>query len=61
VGFYLGNGSYIHSSGFVRVNSFDPEQKNFSKVRADNWLGGRTILGSEGKPGIVRVKDHPWY
>ena len=61
VGFYLGNGSYIHSSGFVRVNSFDPDQKNFSKVRADNWLGGRTILGSEGTPGIVRVKDHPWY
>lgn len=61
VGYYLGNGSYIHSSGFVRVNSFDPDQKNFSKVRADNWLGGRTILGSEGKPGIVRVKDHPWY
>ena len=61
VGFYLGNGSYIHSSGFVRINSFDPEQKNFSKVRADNWLGGRTILGSEGKSGIVRVKDHPWY
>lgn len=61
VGFYLGNGSYIHSSGFVRVNSFDPDQKNFSKVRADNWLGGRTILGSEGTSGIVRVKDHPWY
>jgi hypothetical protein len=61
VGFYLGNGSYIHSSGFVRINSFDPEQKNFSKVRADNWLGGRTILGSEGKSGIVRVKEHPWY
>ncbi len=61
VGFYLGNGAYIHSSGFVRVNSFDPEQKNFSKTRADNWLGGRSILGSEGNEGIVRVKDHPWY
>ncbi len=61
VGFYLGNGEFIHSSGFVRLNSFDPGQKDFSKSRADSWLGGRTILGSEGTKGIVRVKDHPWY
>jgi hypothetical protein len=61
VGMYLGDGNYINSSGYVRVNSFDPEQKDFSKYRLDHWLGGRTILGSEGTPGIVRVKDHPWY
>jgi gamma-D-glutamyl-L-lysine dipeptidyl-peptidase len=61
VGLYLGNGNYINSSGYVRLNSFDPSQKIYSKARADNWLGGRTILGSEGAKGIVRVKDHPWY
>jgi len=61
VGLYLGDGAYINSSGFVRIDSFDPEQKNFSKLRANKWLGGRTILGSEGTKGIVRVKDHPWY
>jgi uncharacterized protein YgiM (DUF1202 family) len=61
VGMYLGNGAYINSSGFVRIDSFDPAQKGYSKIRADNWLGGRTILGVEGERGIVRVKDHPWY
>ncbi len=61
VGLYLGNGEYINSSGYVKVDSFDPTHKNYSKVRAENWLGGRTILGSEGTSGIVRVKDHPWY
>jgi hypothetical protein len=61
VGFYLGNGEYIHSSGFVKINSFNPAHTNYSKTRADAWLGGRTILGSEGSKGIVRVKDHPWY
>jgi len=61
VGLYLGNGEYINSSGYVRQNSFDPAQKNYSKARADRWLGGRTILGSEGAKGIVRVRDHPWY
>jgi cell wall-associated NlpC family hydrolase len=61
VGLYLGNGEYINSSGYVRTDSFDPTHKNFSKARLDGWLGGRTILGSEGVKGIVRVKDHPWY
>ncbi len=61
VGFYLGKGEYMHASGFVRLNSFDPEQKNYSKFRAAAWLGGRTIIGSEGTKGIVRVRDHPWY
>jgi hypothetical protein len=61
VGLYLGNGAYINSSGFVKIDNFDPAQKGYSKIRADNWLGGRTILGSEGTSGIVRVKDHPWY
>jgi gamma-D-glutamyl-L-lysine dipeptidyl-peptidase len=61
VGIYLGNGLYINSSGYVRIDSFNPADKNYSKKRADTWLGGRTVLGSEGSNGIVKVKDHPWY
>ncbi|MEI7830589.1 MAG: C40 family peptidase [Prolixibacteraceae bacterium] len=61
VGLYLGNGDYINSSGCVKINSFSPDQKTYAKSRAGMWLGGRTILGSEGTKGIVRVRDHPWY
>jgi gamma-D-glutamyl-L-lysine dipeptidyl-peptidase len=61
VGIYLGNGLYINSSGYVRIDSFNPADKNYSKKRAETWLGGRTVLGSEGTKGIVKVKDHPWY
>lgn len=61
VGMYLGDGLYINSSGYVRIDSFNPADKNYSKKRADTWLGGRTIIGSEGNKGIVMVKDHPWY
>jgi len=61
VGLYMGQGAYINASGCVVVDSFDPNHKDYSQVRADHWLGGRTILGSEGTTGIVRVKDHPWY
>jgi len=61
VGIYLGNGLYINSSGYVRIDSFNPDDKNYSKKRADTWLGARTVLGSEGAKGIIKVKDHPWY
>ncbi len=61
VGIYLGNGLYINSSGYVRIDSFNPADKNYSKKRAETWLGGRTVLGSEGTKGIIKVKDHPWY
>jgi hypothetical protein len=61
VGMYLGNGDYINSSGYVKINSFSPDQKTYAKYREGMWLGGRTILGSEGSKGIVKVKDHPWY
>jgi cell wall-associated NlpC family hydrolase len=61
VGMYLDNGLYINSSGYVRIDSFNPADKNYSKKRADTWLGGRTIIGSEGNKGIVMVKNHPWY
>ena len=61
VGLYLGNGDYINSSGCVKINNFSPDEKTYAKYRAGMWLGGRTILGSEGTKGIVRVKDHTWY
>jgi len=61
VGMYLGNGDYINSSGYVKINNFSPDQKTYAKYREGMWLGGRTILGSEGVKGIVKVKEHPWY
>ena len=61
VGMYLGNGDYINSSGYVKINNFSSDQKSYAKYREGMWLGGRTILGSEGIKGIVKVKEHPWY
>lgn len=49
---------YIHSSGRVRRNSFDPN---------DSIYLGRPVLhavridGHIGTQGIVRAADHPWY
>lgn len=61
VGMYMSNGEYIHSSGRVRINSFDPKAENFNNYRSVTWLGGRRVLTRVGEPGIIRVSEHPWY
>lgn len=61
VGMYMKNGEYIHSSGRVKINSFDPEADNFNNYRSISWLGGRRVLNRIGDAGIIRVAEHPWY
>lgn len=60
VGYYLGSGEFIHSSGYVRVNSFDLEKANYSEYRTISWLGGRRIFNAKCD-GIVKIADHSWY
>lgn len=61
VGMYMNKGEYIHSSGRVRINSFDPKAENYNDYRSVAWLGGRRILSRIGESGIIRVSEHPWY
>lgn len=57
VALYDNSGRYVHSSGRVKRNSVDPASPDwlYSPIAAVR------IHGSEGTPGIVRAKDHPWY
>ncbi|KAA3619625.1 MAG: hypothetical protein DWQ05_02565 [Calditrichaeota bacterium] len=44
VGLYLGQKEYMHSSGHVKINSFDSTAANFSRYRFDTFRGARRIL-----------------
>lgn len=61
VGIYRGNGFYIHSSGRVRINSIDPENKTYNVTDIKNLVGVSRILNSLDTDGITLVKNHPWY
>lgn len=61
VGMYMKGGEFIHSSGRVKINSFDSKADNYSNYRSVSWLGGRRILTRIGEAGIIRVSEHPWY
>ncbi|WP_209319917.1 C40 family peptidase [Ancylomarina longa] len=61
VGMYMKDGEFIHSSGRVKINSFDSTADNYSDYRSISWLGGRRVLNRIGEAGVIRVAEHPWY
>lgn len=58
VGIYLKDGEYIHCSGRVKINSVDPNAKNYLTTP---FLSISRIDGHIGTRGITMVKDHSWY
>ena len=61
VALYMGNGQYIHSSGFVHVNSLDPADQLYNDRLHKILVGSSRVLTSLNTYGIVQVKNHPWY
>ncbi len=61
VAFSLGGNNYIHASGTVKENSFNPTDENFSQSRRNTFIKCTRVTGQEGTKGIVKIQDHPWY
>lgn len=57
VAIYLGNLEFIHSSGRVRINSFDKTKSNFAEGRLRTFIKAKRILTSLGKNGVKLTKD----
>lgn len=56
-----GKTEFIHASGRVRENSFNPASEIYSSYRRESYVRAKRITGSEGTEGIQWVKEHPWY
>jgi cell wall-associated NlpC family hydrolase len=61
VAIYLGNKKFIHASGDVRINSFDPADPDFSEYRLGTFLHARRIIGAGPDAGIRRLTELPFY
>lgn len=57
VAIYLGDLDFIHSSGKVRINSFDPSKQNFAEDRLKTFIKAKRILTSLGKNRVKLIKD----
>ncbi len=58
VAIYQENGTYIHSSGRVKVNSVDPLSEDYLSTP---FFHACRINGAVGTDGITQAINHPWY
>jgi gamma-D-glutamyl-L-lysine dipeptidyl-peptidase len=56
VGLYLGNKDYIHSSGKVRINSFDPNSPIFDEPNLKRFVRARRMINSSTEIKEDRTK-----
>lgn len=49
VGMWIGNHSFIHSRGRVRISSFDPENENYDEYELGRYLRTKRVLGRESQ------------
>ncbi|WP_229239283.1 C40 family peptidase [Emticicia agri] len=57
VGMWLGNNEFIHSSGMVRISSFDKDCANYDAGNANRYLRAKHILGLGAEKGVVSLKN----
>jgi gamma-D-glutamyl-L-lysine dipeptidyl-peptidase len=61
VGIYIADRQFIHESGDVRVNSFEPSAANYSEYRTNTFLGARRIIGAGEQEGVRRLVNIPYF
>ena len=57
VGIYIGNDQFINEAGKVKIDSFNKNDKNFSRYRLNQFVRAKRILTSIGKNGVELLKD----
>lgn len=60
VGIYLGEGSFIHSSRVVRINSLIPGTPDFYDL-SGRMIKARRIIGSGPDDGVIPITSSPAY
>lgn len=56
VGMWIGNQSFIHSRGMVRISSFDPNSPDFDEYELNRYLRTKRIVGKNSR-NIMAVND----
>lgn len=49
VGMWIGNNSFIHSRGRVRISSFDPQSEQYDEYELNRYLRTKRIIGANSK------------
>jgi cell wall-associated NlpC family hydrolase len=61
VAIYIGNKEFIHSSGYIKINSLDPNKPNYDEGNTREFVRASRIIGAVGSEGIWMIDDNPLY
>ena len=62
VGFYLGEGRFIHSMGLVQIGSFNPSDPLYDAFNTGRYLfGGRVLPFIDRQEGLNTTLTNPYY
>ena len=62
VGFYLGDGKFIHSLGLVKIGSFRPEDPEYDAYNTGRYLfAGRVLPYIDLEEGLNTTLTNPYY
>ena len=61
VAMYLGDGKIIHASDMVEVESLRRGDSTFVDYRLQTFVRSKRMIGQEGKNGVLRLHDSPFY
>ena len=62
VGFYLGEGKFIHSLGLVKIGSFRPEDPEYDAYNTGRYLfGSRVLPFIDKQEGLNTTLTNPYY
>src|SRR5690606_21453721 len=56
VGMWIGNNSFIHSRGRVRISSFDPQSEHYDEYELNRYLRTKRIVGQQSK-NVLAVNE----
>ena len=60
-GMYIGDSEFIHSSGFIHINSLDKNKSNYNSELVPKLVGARRVIGNPPEQGCLPLKQHDWY
>ena len=62
VGFYIGDGRFLHSMGLVQMGSFNPEDPYYDAYNTGRYLfGGRVLPYINQEEGLNTTLTNPYY
>lgn len=61
VAIYMGEDKIIHASGSVKIESLNPEDKNFAPDRLTSLVRATRPLQTPEKYGVEKIADSDWY